>query len=210
MMGRKCCCEPDFSTNKAIPEGYKKALWAVFILNSMMFLAEIATGFFSKSASLQGDALDFLGDALNYAISLLVIGYSLRVTAWAAVLKGATMGLLGAWVLAITLWHIAHGVVPEATTMSIVGSVALLVNVVSFLLLWRFRSEDANMHSAWICSRNDVIGNCAVLLAAFGVFHWVKGWPDYSVAFIMALLALQGAWVSIRMALNELRSLSVY
>ncbi|TQL16742.1 cation efflux family protein [Zymomonas mobilis] len=208
-MGVKCCgCETISPTTKKIPVGYKRVLWSVLIINAAMFLAEIAAGILSGSASLQGDALDFLGDSFNYAISLLVIGYSLRARAKAALVKGLTMGLLGLWVIVITLWHIISGTLPEAQTMGMVGGIALIANVVSFLLLWRFRSGDANMHSAWICSRNDVIGNFAVLLAALGVFNIAKGWPDYAVAAIMAILALQGAWISIRMALGELRSLA--
>ncbi|MDX5949224.1 cation transporter [Zymomonas mobilis subsp. pomaceae] len=209
MMGAKCCsCETLSPTTKDIPVGYKRALWGVLIINAAMFIAEIGAGIVSGSASLQGDALDFLGDSFNYAISLFVIGFSLQARARAALVKGLTMGLLGVWVIFITLWHIISGTLPEAQTMGVIGSIALVANIVSFLLLWRFRSGDANMHSAWICSRNDVIGNFAVLLAALGVFNVAKGWPDYGVAAVMAILALQGAWVSIRMALGELRSLA--
>ena len=153
---------------------------------------------------MQADALDFLADAANYGISLFVVGMALRYRASAALAKGMTMGLFGVWVLAISIWHAAYGRVPEAVTMGAVGLAALLANVVSFALLWVCRVGDSNMRSVWLCSRNDVIGNFAVLLAALGVFGTGTGWLDVIVAFIMGSLALQGAWHVIRQASGEL------
>jgi Co/Zn/Cd efflux system component len=141
----------------------------------------------------------------NYAISLFVVGMALRYRAMAAFLKGATMAVFGVWVLAIIGWHAWHGTLPHAFTMGAVGFAALLANAASFGLLWAYRSGDANMRSAWICTRNDVIGNLAVLLAALGVLGTGTGWPDVVVAVIMAILALQGAVLVIRQAVNELR-----
>jgi Co/Zn/Cd efflux system component len=184
----------------------KRVLWTVLAINAGMFAVEIGAGIAAGSASLQADALDFLGDAANYAISLLVVGMALRYRASAAFAKGATMGLFGLWVLSITAWHVWHGTLPEAGTMSLVGAAALIANGASFALLWAYRSGDANMRSAWICTRNDVLGNLAVLLAAAGVFGTGTGWPDVAVAAIMAALALQGSWVVLRQALFELRS----
>jgi Co/Zn/Cd efflux system component len=166
----------------------------------------IGAGLAAGSASLQADALDFLGDAANYAISLFVVGMALRYRARAAFLKGATMAVFGIWVLGVTAWHIVHGTVPHAITMGSVGFTALAANAASFWLLWRYRTGDANMRSAWICTRNDVLGNLAVLLAALGVFGTGTGWPDLIVAAIMAGLALQGATVVIRQSVAELRS----
>jgi Co/Zn/Cd efflux system component len=170
-----------------------------------MFLVEIGAGLAAGSASLQADALDFFGDAANYAISLMVVGLALRYRATAALAKGATMGLFGLWVIGTVIWHATHGTLPSALTMGAVGIAALVANVVSFGLLWAYRSGDANMRSAWICTRNDVFGNFAVLLAALGVFGTGTGWPDITVAAIMATLALQGAAVVIRHSLAELR-----
>jgi Co/Zn/Cd efflux system component len=189
---------------------YRRVLWTVLAINAAMFAVEIGAGIMAGSASLQADALDFLGDAANYAISLLVVGMALRWRASAALAKGATMGLFGLWVLGITAWHLWHGTLPQAATMGLVGATALIANGASFALLWAYRSGDANMRSAWICTRNDVLGNLAVLLAAAGVFGTGSGWPDVAVAAIMAALALQGSWVVLRQALFELRSTGLF
>jgi len=177
----------------------------VLAINAAMFAVEVAAGLAAGSASLQADALDFLGDAGNYAISLFVVGMALHYRALAALLKGATMGVFGVWVLGVTAWHIWHGTLPEAFTMGAVGTAALLANAISFGLLWAYRGGDSNMRSAWICTRNDVLGNLAVLLAALGVLGTSTGWPDVAVAAIMATLALQGAFVVLNQSLAELR-----
>jgi Co/Zn/Cd efflux system component len=199
--GDSCCVTVlDASTGH-----YKRVLWAVLVINAAMFVAEIGAGLMASSASLQADALDFLSDAANYALSLMVVGLSLRARAGAAFIKGISMGLLGLWILAVTGWHAWHHTLPQAFTMGAVGVTALVANAASFALLWRYRDGDANMHSAWICTRNDVLGNCAVLLAAAGVFGTSTGWPDLVVATIMAALGLQGALLVIRQSLAELR-----
>ena len=171
-----------------------------------MFAVEIGAGVASGSASLQADALDFLGDAGNYAISLFVVGMALRYRALAALVKGATMGLFAAWVIGIAVWNTVYGTLPGAFTIGAVGFAALLSNAASFGLLWAYRSGDANMRSAWICTRNDVLGNLAVLVAAAGVFGTGSGWPDAAVAGIMAALAIQGAVVVTSQSLAELSS----
>jgi Co/Zn/Cd efflux system component len=177
----------------------------VLAINAVMFLVEIGAGVAAGSASLQADALDFLGDSANYAISLLVVGMALRYRASAALAKGATMGAFGVWVIGAVIWHALQGTLPSAFTMGAVGFAALAANAASFGLLWAFRDGDANMRSAWICTRNDVLGNLAVLLAAAGVFGTGTGWPDVIVAAIMAVLALQGAATVLRRSLGELR-----
>src|SRR5262245_49268477 len=138
-------------------------------------------------------------------ISLFVAGMALRYRATAALIKGTTMGAFGLWVLGIVIWHAVQGTLPNAFTMGAVGTAALIANAVSFALLWAYRSGDANMRSAWVCTRNDVLGNLAVLLAALGVFGTGTGWPDTIVATTMAVLALQGASIVIRQSLGELR-----
>jgi Co/Zn/Cd efflux system component len=175
------------------------------MINVTMFTVEIAAGAAAGSASLQADALDFFGDAANFAVSLFVVGLALRYRATAAFATGATMAAFGLWVLGIAAWHAMHGTLPHALTMGAVGFAALAANGASFGLLSAYRAGDANMRSAWICTRNDVLGNLAVLLAALGVFGTDTGWPDLIVAATMAGLALQGASVVLRQSLSELR-----
>jgi Co/Zn/Cd efflux system component len=204
-MGADCCQDHHADDPHRGSSAYRRALWAVLAINALMFAVEIGAGLAAGSASLQADALDFLGDAGNYAISLFVVGMSLRYRATAALAKGLTMGVVGLWVIGTAAWHALHGTFPSAITMGVVGFAALGANAASFALLWAFRSGDANMRSAWICTRNDVLGNLAVLLAAAGVFGTGIGWPDVVVAAIMAALGLQGAAVVVRRAFEELR-----
>ena len=199
------CCGQAHDPHRG-SESYRRVLWAVLAINAAMFGVEVIAGLTAGSASLQADALDFLGDAGNYIISLLVVGMALRYRAMAALAKGSTMGLFGLWVIGVTAWHAWQGTVPEAFTMGAVGVAALLANAMSFALLWAYREGDSNMRSAWVCTRNDVLGNLAVLLAALGVFGTGTGWPDIAVAAIMAALALQGAWTVIGHSWSELRA----
>jgi Co/Zn/Cd efflux system component len=200
------CCDhcQTFDPERGNPS-YRRALWIVLAINAGMFLVEIGAGLAAGSASLQADALDFLGDAANYGISLLVAGMTLRYRAMAAFAKGVSMGAFGLWVIATVVWHAVQGTLPSAAMMGAVGFAALAANAVSFGILWFYRTGDANMRSAWICTRNDVLGNLAVLLAAFGVFGTGTGWPDILVAATMAALALQGASTVLRQSLGELR-----
>jgi Co/Zn/Cd efflux system component len=194
-MGASCCGGPAPGRRSAQDSGYRRALWLVLAINAAMFVVEIGAGLAAGSASLQADALDFLGDSANYAISLFVAGLALRYRAMAALAKAASMGAVG----------LLQGTLPQAFTMGAVGFTALLANAASFGILWAYRSGDSNMRSAWICTRNDVLGNLAVLLAAVGVFGTGTGWPDLVVAAAMAALALQGAMVVVRQATHELR-----
>lgn len=189
-MSATCCNAPPINAS-----GYRRVLWVVLAINASMFVAELLLGFAAGSVSLQADALDFLGDAANYGISLLVTGLALHHRSRATFVKGVTMGGFGAWILVSALWHAAHGTLPAASTMGQVGLAALVANAVSFGLLWKFRSGDSNMRSVSLCSRNDVIGNIAVLLAALGVFGTSRGWPDVLVAITMAGLAVQASWI---------------
>jgi Co/Zn/Cd efflux system component len=198
------CCNPD-DGHQVYDRRYRRILWAVLGINGAMFMVEIVAGLVAGSASLQADALDFFADAANYGISLLVAGQGITHRARAALAKGSTMALFGGWVLVTALLDLLRGTVPAAETMGAVGLAALIANAVSFALLWAYRGGDSNMRSVWLCSRNDVLGNLAVLLAAFGVFRTGLGWPDVSVAVIIGSLALQGAFVVVRHALAELR-----
>jgi Co/Zn/Cd efflux system component len=199
------CCAP---TEMVRDRTYRRVLWIVMAINAAMFGAEIVGGLSARSASLQADSLDFLGDAANYAISLVVVGMTLRARAGAALLKAASMSIVGLWVLAVAVWNLYARIIPEAPSMGAIGAVALFANALSFGLLWRFRTGDANMQSAWICTRNDVIGNLAVILAAAGVFGTGSNLPDILVATIMACLGLQGAVSITRRSLGELRTSS--
>lgn len=201
-----CCHHEDSKPATTQTDSFRRVLWAALAINATMFLVEIVAGLAAGSVSLQADALDFMADAGNYSISLFVVGMALRYRAIAALAKGATMGLFGAWVIVATSYHAFAGTLPSAAAMGAVGFAALLANAAVFAILWAYRTGDSNMRSVWLCSRNDVIGNLAVLLAALGVFGTGTGWPDVIVAAVMAGLALQGAWAVIRQATGELHA----
>ena len=203
-MSAHCCSAPACPSTPPDPR-YRKALWAALVINALMFVVEIGASWTSGSVSLLADAIDFFGDAGNYAISLAVLGLAAAARARAALFKAACMGAFGVFVLATALWNLQAGVPPEPVTMGAVGLAALTANVGVALMLFRFRGGDANMRSVWICSRNDAIGNVAVMLAALGVFGTASAWPDLLVAAVMALLALAGATTVIRQARTELR-----
>jgi Co/Zn/Cd efflux system component len=198
-----CACDAE---RPAHNPRWRRALWVALAINAGMFTAELVAGIAAESRALQADALDFLGDAANYAISLGVAGMALTWRARAAFFKGATLAALGFYVIAATLWAIWRGSAPEAEVMGAVGIAALVANGLVALLLYRFRDGDANMRSVWICSRNDAIGNVAVLLAALGVFGTGTAWPDLIVAGIMAALGISGGTQIMRHAWDELRA----
>ncbi len=205
------CCHGSACSSTTHPDAlnspkWRRALWIALIVNAGLFVAEAVAGAAAGSAALQADALDFFGDAANYAISLGVAGMALTWRARAAVAKGGTMLAFALWVLASTAWHAYYGTVPRAEVMGVVGIAALIANGGVALMLYRFRTGDANMRSVWICSRNDAIGNAAVLLAAMGVFGTGTGWPDAIVAAIMGGLGLWGGWQIVTHAHGELRS----
>lgn len=183
---------------------WRKALWIALVVNGVMFAVELYAGAAADSHSLKADALDFFSDAANYAISLLVAGMALGWRARAALFKGLTLALLGAYVFASAGWAALQGSSPDPETMGIIGSLALAANVGVALLLFRFRSGDANMRSVWICSRNDAVGNVAVMAAAAGVFGTGSAWPDLIVAGVMATLGIWGGLQIIAQARGEL------
>lgn len=185
---------------------WRRALWIALAVNVLMFAAELTAGLLGGSKALQADALDFLGDAANYAISLGVAGLALAWRARAAMVKGVTIFSFGLYVLLSAFWALSHGTHPQAEVMGIVGFAALVANGGVALILYRFRTGDANMRSVWICSRNDAIGNVAVLLAALGVFGTGSALPDIIVAGIMAALGLWGGAQIIRQSSTEMRS----
>jgi len=184
---------------------FRRILWLALAVNAAMFLVEIVASWLSGSMALQADALDFLGDSFNYAISLAVLGMGLAVRARAAWLKGACMGLFGLWVLASTAWRVLHGTAPDAALMGGVGVLALAANVGVAALLFRYRGGDSNMRSVWLCSRNDALANVAVILAAGGVFATASPWPDLLVAAVIASLALHSSLDVLRHSRADMR-----
>lgn len=195
------CCAPVAAQTPR----YRKVLWFALCANFAMFAAEVVMSQKAGSVSLLADSLDFFGDAANYGISLFVLAKALSLRARASLLKGWTMAVFGLWVLAATLWNAFNGVLPKHTEMGVIGLLALLTNVAVAWALYAYREGDSNMQSVWLCSRNDAIGNIAVMLAAVAVFLSSANWPDLLVAVLMAALSLQAAWVIIRRAGSELR-----
>jgi Co/Zn/Cd efflux system component len=205
-MSAHCCghSHEEASAAAASP-AYRRVLWAALVVNFTMFAIEIGAGVAAQSASLLADSLDFLGDGANYGISLFVLGMALQWRARASLLKAASMAAFGLWVAVTTIQHALAGTVPQAPVMGAVGALAFAANLGVAFLLYRWREGDSNMRSVWLCTRNDAIGNLAVLVAAAGVFGSGTGWPDYVVAAVMSGLALTGAFQVARHALGELR-----
>ena len=184
---------------------FRKVLWLALLVNLLMFIVEIIASHIGDSMSLQADALDFFGDAANYAISLFVLGMALHLRARASVVKGLTMGLFGLWVIGAALYRVFVGSEPEPMIMGSIAVMALIANMSVAVMLYRFREGDSNMQSIWLCSRNDAIGNVAVLIAAVGVTVSVSRWPDLIVAMIIASLSLSAAFTVLRLAFQEMR-----
>lgn len=201
MVGGCCGSELKFD---GVSAAYKRALWAVIAINGAMFLVELGTGILSGSQALKADALDFLADTATYAITLFVIGMPLVWRARAALLKGLSLGAMGLWVLGSTAYHVLVLGVPQAEMMGAVGFLALVANLTSVLLLLKYRNGDANVRSVWLCSRNDAIGNLAVIFAAGGVWATSTAWPDLIVAGVMASLFLWSSIQIVRQARHEL------
>lgn len=185
---------------------YKRRLWLVIAINAVMFIVEMSAGHYARSQALQADALDFLGDALTYGLSLAVIGASVRVRTNAALLKALSLLIMGLWVFGSTLYRVLVAGVPDAQIMGGVGVLALAANLASVALLVRYKDGDANVRSVWLCSRNDAIGNVAVVFAAMGVWGTATGWPDLIVAAGMAGLFLSSAVQILLQALEERRT----
>ena len=200
------CCHTEQETEVGKPHQghYRKILWIALIVNLGMFAVEIVSGVKADSVSLLADSLDFLGDAANYGISLWVLGMGLAIRAKASLLKAMSMAAFGIWVLASSFWHLAIGVLPNAQTMGLIGILALAANLSVAGLLYAYREGDSNMRSVWLCTRNDALGNVAVILAALGVLGTKSSWPDLVVASIMASLTLHSAWTVIKHARSEL------
>ena len=188
------CCEHEHThTFDGMDPRYKKILWTVIGLNGGMFLVELAGGALAGSQALQADSLDFAADAATYGLSLWAIGKPLATRATAALIKGASLLGIGAWVLGATLWQLLVLGLPNAPMMSGIALMALVANLTSVMLLARYQQGDANVRSVWLCSRNDAIGNVTVIIAAGLVWLLATPWPDLVVALGMAGLFFQSA-----------------
>ena len=199
------CCGHSHGTFDGMSADYRRRLWLVIALNGGMFIVEMIAGQAAGSKALQADALDFFGDAVTYGISLAVIGASLKTRALAALAKGTSLFLMGVWVAATTLYQVFVLGVPQAAVMGSIGFLALAVNLASVLLLVRYKDGDANVRSVWLCSRNDAIGNVAVMLAAAGVWGTASAWPDLIVAGLMAALFVSSSVQILSQAIREYR-----
>lgn len=205
-MSAHCCSQDQKSKEQVFDPQWRRALWIALLVNAAMFILELTAGGLADSRALQADAIDFFADAANYGITLGVAGLALAWRARAALFKGVTLLALGGFVAVATVSAGLTGSAPNHSTMGVVGGMALLANLAVAIMLYRWRSGDANMQSVWICTRNDVIANIAVLSAALGVFGTGTRWPDLAVALIMAILSLTGGWRIIRLALLEIRA----
>lgn len=174
------------------------------LINLAMFGVEISAGILSGSISLLADSLDFAGDAATYGISLFVLGRHIHTRAKASLLKASTMVLFALWIIGTVIYQFINGTLPKAEVMGLIGILALSANLLSAFLLYRFREGDSNMLSVWLCTRNDAIGNVAVVLAAIGVYFTGSNIPDLVVALGMGSLGLAGALKIIRAARHEL------
>jgi Co/Zn/Cd efflux system component len=201
-----CCAGGCSPTKPPVDPAYRRILWIALIVNAAMFGVELYGGWASESVSLLADAVDFFGDAANYAVSLFVLGMAAVWRSRTALGKGITMGAYGLFVVGSAAWSLFSGTVPEHTTMGVIVSMALAANLAVAILLFAYRNGDSNMRSVWLCTRNDVIGNVAVLLAALGVFGTGSGWPDIAVALVMGVLGLTAARTVIGHAHQELKT----
>jgi len=201
------CCEQKAEEIKTLRGEHRKVLIVVLVINAVLFVVEAAAGLLAHSTALLADSLDMLGDSLVYAFSLYVLWRSAEWRAMVAVLKGIVMAAFGIGVLAEAVYKLTAAVVPVAETMGIIGLLVLLGNGICFLLLFRHRSDDLNMRSTWLCSRNDIIANLSVLVAAIGVKVFDAGWPDIVVGAAIAALFLRSAFSVLRESFFELRVL---
>lgn len=202
MSGCSCGSSAAFDGMSA---AYRRVLWWVILINAGMFVVEILGGAMAGSMALKADALDFLGDSLTYGLSLWVIGRPAHWRSHAALLKGASLSLMALWVLGASAYRVLILGTPEPLLMGAIGVLALLANLGSAALLYRFRDGDANVRSVWLCSRNDALGNLGVMLAAGAVWLTGSGWPDLAMAALMAGLFLWSSVSILRQARGELR-----
>ena len=203
------CCGSCSESAENMTARYRRVLTVVLVINAVMFAVESVWSLIAGSTALQADALDFLADTLTYGLTLSVLDRAPAIRARAALVKGASLGFMAVLVLGAAIWRALAAVPPEPSTMGTIAILALAANLTSVLLLYRFRDGDANMSSVWQCSRNDAIGNLAVIAAAGAVSATGSVWPDIAVAVALAGLFLASCWKITRQSLEELNKCSV-
>jgi cation diffusion facilitator family transporter len=201
------CCDEKAEELSALRAKHRNVLVTVLVINVVLFVVEAAAGLLANSTALLADSLDMLGDSLVYGFSLYVLWRSAAWKAKAALLKGAIMAVFGAGVLIQAFYKATAGALPVAGTMGVMGLLVLLGNGLCFFLLYRHRSDDLNMRSTWLCSRNDIIANISVLVAALGVKIFDASWPDILVGASIAALFVKSAFTVLRESFLELRLL---
>lgn len=204
-MAEHCCGNGLDIKIEAVNKSFKRALWIALILNFSMFLLENVQGLLSHSLSLRADAIDFLGDSANYFMTLFVLSSALKTKAKVSLLKALFMFSFGIWVLVEAFLRFYNDAIPNSFTMSWVGALALFVNAFVAFLLYKFKDGDSNMQSVWLCSRNDAIGNLAVILASVGVYYFSSKWPDLIVAIFMAYLSVTASYKVLLVVKKELQ-----
>ncbi len=200
----ECCLAKEAELN-GLQRDHRRVLTVVLIINAVLFVVEAGAGLLARSTSLLADSLDMLGDASVYAFSIYVVSRGAMWKIGAAMVKGAVMAVFGMGVLAEAIYKTFAQVVPSAETMGAIGLLVLAGNALCFGLLFRHRSDDLNMRSTWLCSRNDIIANVAVLIAAAGVALSASRWPDVIVGGAIALLFLRTAGTVLMESLREYR-----
>lgn len=198
------CCEAKTSELSTLRQRQWRVLAVVLAINAAMFGVEFGGGLLSGSTALLADSLDMLGDSLVYGFSLFVLERSMVWRSRVALMKGLVMAAFGLGVLAEAILRVRAGLLPLAPAMAAIGTVALAANALCFLLLWRHRADDINLRSTWLCSRNDLIANGAVLMAAAMVATFGTFWPDLIVGVAIAVLFLRTASVVVRESLTDL------
>ena len=204
-MGASCCGNGLDIKIKEVNKNFKRALWISLVLNFSMFVLENIEGFRSHSLSLRADAIDFLGDSANYFLTLMVLASALHIKAKASLIKALSMFGFGVWVLVAAIMRFNSDVVPTSFTMTWVGTLALIINGFVAYILFKFKDGDSNMQSVWLCSRNDAIGNLAVILASAGVYFLSSKWPDLLVAILMAYLSVTASYKVLLVVKDELQ-----
>lgn len=199
------CCSEKACELEALKRGQSSTLKIALGINAAMFVVEFAAGLLAGSVSLLADSLDMLGDALVYGFSLYAVAEGARTKALSALFKGAVMAAFGLFALGHVAWKLSVPAVPDHSTIGAIGALALAANAVCFALLWRHRADDINMSSVWLCSRNDLVANTAVILAAVGVWWTGAAWPDLLVGIAIAALFLKSAYSVLGGAVRELR-----
>lgn len=198
------CCAGKVTVIDRVRERQAATLRVVLVLNGVMFAVEVTAGLIAGSIAVLADAADMLGDALVYGFSLYVLHRGPRWKAWGAMAKAVLMALFGLFVLGQILYRLSHPEVPVHELMGAVGVLALACNAACWALLWRHREDDLNMRSVWLCSRNDLIANALVLVAAAGVWALASPWPDIVAGAFIAALFARSALVVAREAHGEL------